>query len=166
MGGGKGKKSGARGGGFPWRRLALVSLLGNLILLFVLLWLRPAEKGEEGVLDFVDRYFRTWSEQDMAGYEACFHPQATIYYVSGEGEASGMTLEPFIKSQVMAHENAAERMREYPLESVVDIDGNVARVLTRWNLVKGASEETGTDYFTLLRGKDGWLIVNLVFKKD
>ncbi|MEM8955662.1 MAG: nuclear transport factor 2 family protein [Verrucomicrobiota bacterium] len=118
------------------------------------------------MLAFVDQYFATWSDQDMEGYKACFHPQATIYYISEAGDVSGMVLEPFIKSQEMAHENASEPMREYPLESEVDIDGDVARVLTRWALLKGERRETGTDYFTLLRGDKGWVIVNLVFNKD
>jgi hypothetical protein len=157
--------------GFPWRRLAIVSLLANVILIFVLLWPRPGggtgAAGEEaGVRVFVDRYFQTWSDQKLDAYAACFHPQATIYFVSEAGDAQGLPLKPFIESQHAAHASASTPMREVPTESVVDIDGDIARVLTRWTLFKGGEEETGTDYFTLLRGKGGWAIVNLVFNKD
>jgi hypothetical protein len=161
-------KGGGRGVGFPWRRLAIVSLLGNVALIFVLLWLRPGGSGaDEGeVRAFVDRYFQTWSDQKLDAYEACFHPQATIYFVSQTGAAEGLPLAPFIRSQHLAHASASVPMREVPTESMVDIDGDIARVLTRWTLIKGGVEETGTDYFTLLRTKEGWAIVNLVFNKD
>lgn len=161
---------------FPWRRLALASIVANVALLFVLLWERPgaglasestSASGKDRVTDFIDVYFGTWSAEDMDGYKRCFHPGATVSFVTQEGVVQGpMALDPFIEAQGRVFTLSEEPMREAPMESVIDIDGPVARALVRWKLTKGKEVETGVDYFTLLDTRDGWKIVNLVFRKD
>ncbi len=164
MGGGAKKQNSPAASG--WKRTATASLLLNAVLLGVL-FIPSMRGGGRGDIDgFLDTYFRTWSAADMRGYEACFHPSAVIFYISGDAVPRPVLLGPFIQGQAGVHANASEPLREIPLSKQIEIDGNVARALVRWKLFRGEEEKTGTDYFTLLRTKTGWRIINLVFRED
>ncbi|MFV1995336.1 MAG: nuclear transport factor 2 family protein [Verrucomicrobiales bacterium] len=158
-------KHGNRGGGRAWKRIAILSLAINV---GVGLWLLLASQGSESeeVGYFIEEYFRTWSDRDLAAYGACFHPRATIYFVDDEGLPQGSGLEPFLQSQAEVQRMAKSPMREVPTAVEIEIDGNIARVRARWKLFKDEGEEVGTDYFTLLKTKSGWRILNLIFRKD
>ncbi len=125
-----------------------------------------AHPDEAAVRAFLERYFSTWSAQDMAGYEGCFTPEARITYVAPDGKLSGQGLTDFIHSQRMAHAQSAAKMVEVPLEMQISGDALVAQAGVKWQLTKGASIETGLDYFTLRKAADGWRIVSLVFYQD
>ncbi|MDZ4287259.1 MAG: hypothetical protein U0984_04835, partial [Prosthecobacter sp.] len=69
----------------------LVALLSCSLLLSAC---NRADYAEEPVLrTFLERYFSTWSAQDMEGYGACFDPAARITFVdqSGHGSSQGLT---------------------------------------------------------------------------
>jgi len=44
---------------------------------------------EPAVRAHLERYFATWSSQDMEGYGACFHPQARISFCAGHADEFG-----------------------------------------------------------------------------
>ncbi len=125
-----------------------------------------AHPDEAAVRTFLERYFSTWSAQDMAGYEGCFATDARITYVAPDGKLSGQGLTDFIHGQRMAHAQSPVKMVEVPLEMKISGDTLVAQAGVKWKLTKGETIETGLDYFTLRKAADGWRIVSLVFYQD
>lgn len=115
---------------------------------------------------FLNRYFSTWSAQDMEGYGGCFHPTARVTFVEKGGLASSQGLTDFLHGQKMGHERSPERMTEVPTGMKITGDSRVALAEVRWKLVKGSQTVTGTDFFTLLRTSEGWKIAALVFYND
>lgn len=124
-----------------------------------------ADAAHPEIEDFLDRYFLTWSNADMAGYQDCFHPQATISYVRDRG-ALPMNLKDFIRLQKEGHELAVAPMKEVPLSKAIQADEDVAQAQVRWRLTKADGVTTGTDYFTLVRGPLGWRIISLTYCDD
>ena len=71
-----------------------------------------------------------------------------------------------MEGQRQAHANAKTLLREIPLRKRTKSDGKVALSEVRWKLFSDDGEETGTDYFTFLKTKNGWKIISLMFRKD
>ena len=115
------------------------------------------------VKEMVRRYFRTWSEQDMAGYNRCFLPEATIQFIDAGGEVSTSLRQAFIASQQRYHRTAPERAIEVPETIDIRFEGKLARAVVFWKLTAGQRTETGYDHFTLLKQDGNWRIVNLTF---
>ncbi|MFZ4765114.1 MAG: nuclear transport factor 2 family protein [Roseimicrobium sp.] len=142
----------------------------QLVLLSAFAWLlagcahsRAAHPDDAGIRQFLARYFSTWSARDMEGYGACFHPSARVFFVAKSGEVSSDGLTNFLHGQKLAHETASDPMTEKPLVMTIQGDAKVVQASVTWVLTKGASEERGTDFFTLKREGNGWKIVSLVF---
>lgn len=162
-------KGGGRpaGGRWSWKRVGMISLALNVLLILILLFSGSAGGGKVEEVDrAIDDYFRVWSVQDMDGYRDCFHPAAVIYFIDENGLPRPSGLEPFVEGQRLSHQSSKVVMREIPLEKVTEIDGNIARSRVRWKLFSERGEEVGTDYFTYLKTKNGWKIINLIFRKD
>ena len=102
----------------------------------------------------------------MTGYGACFHPNARVTFVSPDGEAASQGLTDFLHSQKMSHAQAAFPMSEVPISMRITGDARVAQAAVNWRLTKGTETVTGLDYFTLLKTRDGWRIIALVFYND
>lgn len=122
-----------------------------------------AHPDEAAVRTFLERYFSTWSARDLAGYAACFHSSARVFFVTEDGQVVSEGLTDFLHSQKMAHERAATPMTEKPLTMTIQGDAKVAQAAVTWVLTKGTEEQRGTDFFTLKREGTGWKIVSLVF---
>jgi hypothetical protein len=145
-----------------------------LFLFTLMLVLLPAScsKAEKGAADtpelrtFLSRYFSTWSAQDMEGYGACFDPQARILFISKSGQIVSEGTIDFLHGQKMAHQTSEVRMTEHPVQMTIQGDAKVAQAAVTWVLNKGASEQRGTDFFTLRHDDGGWKIVTLVFYGD
>ena len=120
-----------------------------------------ARKAE--VQQLIDRYFRSWSSQDMDRYGLCFMPQAAIQLIDEAGRLNTMPLAPFLRSQQDSHRQAANRMTETPESVEIRFDANLAHALVYWKLVDGERTEYGYDHFTLMRSDGKWRIANLVF---
>lgn len=166
MSGGK-RRTSVRAGFLGWKRVALASITVNVALVAAMLWSRTASGQEREIIsEFIDTYFRTWSNRDMEGYKGCFHSRAVIHFVDGNGLPEATPLEPFIAGQSRAHAASSVPMREIPLAKEIAVDEGVARALVRWKLFNERGEDTGTDYFTLVKTKTGWKIISLVFRKD
>ena len=121
---------------------------------------------EPAVRAFLERYFSTWSSQDMDGYGGCFAPEARVTYVEKGGALSSQGLTDFLHGQKMGHELSKVPMKEVPLVMQISGDMRVAQAAVSWKLTKGDVVERGWDYFTLRKGQDGWRIVSLVFYQD
>jgi pyroglutamyl-peptidase len=118
---------------------------------------------EEEVREFIDRYFLTWSNQDMQRYGQCFMPQAAIQLIDPNGQLTTMPLAPFLRSQQESHRRAVNRMTETPESVEVRFDANLAHALVYWKLVDGDRTEYGYDHFTLMRSDGKWRIAHLLF---
>jgi pyroglutamyl-peptidase len=124
----------------------------------------PAQDArQEEVRALVDRYFRTWSAQDMERYGQCFMPQAAVQLIDENGRLVTMPLAPFLRSQQEAHRRAANPMVETPEKVEIRFDAKLAHALVYWKLVDGDRVEHGYDHFTLMRHEGQWRIANLVF---
>ena len=157
-----------------WRTLLLVALAASVFGLGMGYQLRmTAEKRASAteterfeIEALVDRYFTTWSAQDIAGYGACFHPQARIWYADNQVLPS-LPLSAFLRSQEEAH--AARRdtkMTEHPLKTEIDVRNGLASVRVHWELVDGKEITRGYDFFTLARTDGKWAIVGLLFNSE
>jgi hypothetical protein len=118
------------------------------------------------VEQLIDRYFKTWSNQDIARYGQCFMPQAVVQLIEPSGGLISIPLTPFLKSQQDAQSKAAQPMTETPETVDIRFEGELARVVVHWKLIDGARTETGYDHFTLMRTAGKWRIANLIFYTD
>jgi hypothetical protein len=142
--------------------------LGLIALLAVARYTTAADPAAEDatkaeVQQLIDRYFRSWSSQDMDRYGQCFMPQAAIQLIDEAGQLHTMPLAPFLRSQQDAHRQAANRMTETAESVAIRFDANLAHALVYWKLVDGQRTEYGYDHFTLMKSDGKWRIANLVF---
>ncbi len=122
-----------------------------------------AHPDEAAVRSFLERYFSTWSAQDMVGYGECFSNEARVFYAEKSGALTSQGKIDFLHGQEMAHTKSTEKMTEVPNVMAISGDSRIAQAGVKWTLTKGSTSETGLDYFTLRKGDDGWKIVSLVF---
>ncbi len=126
----------------------------------------PAEAPapDAAVREMIDRYFLTWSAEDIDRYGQCFMPTAVIQLVDSTGKLTSMPLRAFLNTQRRAHHDATEPMKEVPESVDVRFEGKgIARVVVFWKLTVGKREETGYDHFTLMQSGGEWRIANLLF---
>lgn len=126
----------------------------------------PAEGETAQVEAFIRNYFNTWSNQDLAGYGACFHPGARIWYVPPGGRTESLALAPFLDTQKAAHANSPVRMKEYPLEMKIELRNGLANVWVYWELAEGEKLTRGYDFYTLVQVGGQWRILSLVFNTE
>ena len=121
---------------------------------------------EQVIRAFLERYFSTWSAQDMEGYGACFQEQARVIFVEKGGGSRSEGLTDFLHGQRLGHTQSPVKMTEVPLDMHITGDARVAQAAVKWKLTKGTDIVTGMDYFTLAKTAQGWRIVSLVFFND
>jgi hypothetical protein len=124
---------------------------------------RAKDQRVDEIKEFIGRYFKTWSSQDMKGYDGCFLPDATVQFIDEEGQLSTHGRRQFIASQTDFHRKAQVRATEVPESIDVRFEAKLARVVVFWKLTQGMRTETGYDHFTLLKHDGNWRIVNLTF---
>jgi pyroglutamyl-peptidase len=112
---------------------------------------------------FVERYFRSWSDQDMDAYDSCFLPEAFVQFIDDRGAVSTTAKRQFVAQQREVHRRAEVRNVEVPESVDVRMEGKLAHAVVFWKLTSGAKIQKGYDHFTLLRREGRWRIVNLVF---
>jgi hypothetical protein len=149
------------------------ALFLRLICLIALIGLPSCEKSdsqlaeEPAVRAFLERYFSTWSAQDMDGYAACFHESARVTYVADRsGNQRTETLSDFLHGQRMGHKTATEPMTEIADSMDIQTDDRAALARVHWTLLKGAQKSTGIDHFSLIKTTSGWKIMHLLFYAD
>jgi len=112
---------------------------------------------------FVRTYFRTWSNRDTEGYDACFLPKASIQFIDSEGQLSTYTRAQFVASQRKYHRTARHRMTEVAESIDIRFESKLARAVVHWKLTAGPTTDFGYDHFTLIKHEGEWRIINLVF---
>ena len=122
-----------------------------------------ADPREKEVRELIDRYFKSWSNQDLVRYGQCFMPQAAIQMIDPQRGLITMPLTPFLQSQQQAHQASPNKMTETPELVKIRFDANLAHALVYWKLVDGERLEYGYDHFTMMKSDDKWRIVNIVF---
>lgn len=125
-----------------------------------------ADPREQDVRRLIERYFKSWSSRDLQRYGECFMPQAAVQLLGGDGRLATMPLGPFLKTQKLAHEQAAKPMVETPESIDIRFEAKLARAVVKWKLVDGGRGDQGYDHFTLVETPAGWRIANLIFYSD
>ncbi len=126
-----------------------------------------ASPQEKEARAFLERYFATWSAQDMDGYAACFHESARVTWLPAKGSNPQTdTLSDFLHGQRLGHQTSPEPMRETADHMDILMDGRAAIARVRWTLLKGAQRTTGIDHFSLIHTPSGWKIIHLLFYSD
>jgi hypothetical protein len=126
----------------------------------------PRARDTKEIKEFIGRYFRTWSEQDMKGYDACFLPDASIQHIGSRGRLSTYSRPDFIESQREYHRTSPHKTTEVAETVDIRFEERLARVVVYWKLTAGPRTSRGYDHFTLMRHEGSWRIVNLVFYGD
>jgi hypothetical protein len=127
---------------------------------------KPTQAREQDVKDvkeFIGRYFSTWSNQDMKGYDACFLPDACIQHIDARGNLTTSSRPDFIASQREYHRTAPYKTTEVAETVDIRFEEKLARVVVYWKLTAGPRIDYGYDHFTLIKHNGNWRIVNLVF---
>jgi pyroglutamyl-peptidase len=122
-----------------------------------------ADPREKEVRELIDRYFKSWSNQDLVRYGQCFMPQAAIQLIDPHRGLITMPLAPFLQSQQQAHQASPNQMTETPETIQIRFDAELAHALVYWKLVDGERLEYGYDHFTLMKSDGKWRIANIVF---
>jgi hypothetical protein len=95
-----------------------------------------------------------------------FHPQATVVNASnGDDKVAAWTIQQFadgVDRLRKAHGTVEETARSVSVDSA----RNVASVRVDFNLQIGEAVHLGTDYLTLARVGDRWLITHKVYDSD
>lgn len=145
-------------------RLKILEKLAVVFGIFLLSAVPSLKAGErENVRAAVNHYFESWSAKDMAAYQACFHPDAVISYVSGDGQLIRSMLNPFIESQRLAHASSQFAMKEIPVKIEETLSENFASALVHWELTTATKVKKGVNVFTFVKEGDKWKIASLVF---
>jgi pyroglutamyl-peptidase len=113
------------------------------------------------VKQFVETYFRTWSNRQMDAYAECFHSDAVIQFIDSQGRARNQSKEPFCAEQRSVQSTSPAV--EVPTSIDIRFEAKLARAVVAWKLTQGRRVETGYDHFTLIKLGGRWRIVNLVF---
>jgi ABC-type uncharacterized transport system permease subunit len=135
------------------------------IYLIIIFSIFSVEREEEKLSNFLDFYFKSWSSQDMKGYESCFHQDAMIQ-VKSQKSFRTQRLPEFIEEQKLALSMSVDKMTEIPLAKKIYIEKETAHAQVRWKLSARGKEFTGWDHFTLIKSEKGWKILYLYFYFD
>ena len=145
----------------------LFSLVAGLLFSTVGAWGGPGTETEEQALDrLISGYFSSWSRSDMDAYRACFHPQASVYFIDRSGHPHQYALAEFVAGQEKVHLLGPRPLSERPTKTSLAVRGRLAQAEVRWQLHKGSATKTGTDYFIFVKTDTGWRILSLVYEQD
>ena len=144
--------------------IRFVFLLG----LFLLSCNATSAEDQKLIQSFLERYFSTWSAQDMAAYADCFDPGASIHMIDPRESLIVQGVPEFIRGQKEGHLRSPVKMTEVPTAFHITLskDERLAKAEVNWKLTRGTEIETGVDHFTLKRQGTGWKIVDLTFYED
>lgn len=128
---------------------------------------KAEEAGENpelpAIRKLIDGYFKSWSEQRMKDYGACFAEGAIIQEVTQSGQLYTQSKTPFVASQSSYHKSAVHKAIEVPVKTDITFEADLARAVVYWKLTAGPRTQFGYDHFTLIKQSGEWRIANLVF---
>lgn len=111
----------------------------------------------------IDEYFKSWSEQRMKDYGACFAEGAVVQEVTQSGQLYTQSKIPFVASQTSYHKSAVHKAIEVPVKTDITFEADLARAVVYWKLTAGPRTQFGYDHFTLIKQSGEWKVANLVF---
>ena len=123
---------------------------------------KDSDNETRAVERLIQNYFQSWSEQRMKDYGDCFAEDSVIQEISG-GRIHTQMKGPFVTTQATYHKMALFKATEVPVRTDISFQGELAYAVVYWKLTAGPRTQFGYDHFTLLKQKDQWKIVNLVF---
>lgn len=115
------------------------------------------------VKQFVEGYFRSWSNQDMKAYSDCFLPAACVQLMDDQGHVTSYLRDGFVATQRDHLRRANPKPVEVPETIEIRFEAKLARAVVYWKLTAGSSTVFGYDHFTLAKQRQGWKIANLIF---
>lgn len=122
----------------------------------------PADPRLAPVKQFIEKYFRTWSNVEMDAYADGFLPEATIQFIDPKGAVQTQTAKVFLSEQ--RRYQSQRPAKESPLSIDIRFEEKLARAVVFWQLDDSAGRsKTGYDHFTLIEQNGRWRIINLVF---
>jgi SnoaL-like domain len=147
----------------PPRLAKLLSLLFPFLLLPSQPALAQSGEAEKAVVRVVERLFQALKADDTAGMRAVLHPAARIVQ-TGTREGTPFnrvnSVDDFLISVGAAKGKGLEE-RIYNPE--VRIDDNLATVWLQYDfLVGGQLSHCGVDSYQIVRGSEGWRILQIV----
>ena len=114
------------------------------------------------VKQLVEKYFRSWSNQEMDAYGECFLPGASIQFISPGGDLDTQGVREFLQNQ--RRFQLARPAKETPQSIDIRLENRLARAVVYWKLDDGAgAPKYGYDHFTFVQRDGKWRIVNLAF---
>jgi hypothetical protein len=114
------------------------------------------------VKQLVEKYFRSWSNQEMDTYGECFLPGASIQFISPGGDLDTQGVREFLTNQ--RRYQMARPAKETPQSIDIRLEKRLARAVIYWKLDDGSgAPKFGYDHFTLVQRDGKWRIVNLAF---
>jgi hypothetical protein len=114
------------------------------------------------VKQLVEKYFRSWSNQEMDAYGECFLPGASIQFISPSGDLDTQGVREFLTNQ--RRYQMARPAKETPQSIDIHFEKRLARAVVYWKLDDGSgTPKFGYDHFTLVERDGKWRIVNLAF---
>jgi hypothetical protein len=118
---------------------------------------QPAE-----VKKFIEKYFRTWTNQEMDAYGDCFWPNAVVQYIDAQGNIDTQQLRDFLAAQ--RRFQTQRPGKEVPLKIEITPEKRLIRAVAYWRLDDGNGRTSyGYDHYTLLERDGKWRIANLTF---
>ncbi|BBM85668.1 nuclear transport factor 2 family protein [Candidatus Uabimicrobium amorphum] len=116
---------------------------------------------------FLNKYFTSWSNNNIKDYRSCFHKDAIIIYIKNGTVQNKQDLQTFIKGQ-SAYLAKTKNVRESMTSFTAKEDSKSAAIVAKWAFEEqGKISGTGVDHFLLIRDKKKqWKIVSLVWYKD
>ena len=127
---------------------------------------RPASVREDArtadVKQFVERYFKTWSNREMEAYGEGFLAESIVQFIDAKSQVTTQGTVEFLAEQ--RRFQAQRHLREIPLTIEIRFEGRLARAVVYWRLDDGSlTSRYGYDHFTLVERDGKWRILNLAF---
>ena len=135
-----------------------------MIIFFSLIFLAlPAVYAEDSSVEtLLSKYLQAHSEKNTELLEECFHPKAHIAYVTIAGKISTPTLPGFLHLHRSIFRDAGEIIETFK-NTEIEIYQGMAHVSTDYVYSIDGKEQEGRDYFVLVREKDEWVIMSLMY---
>ncbi len=145
-------------GSFMMRMPFRILLLMTVLLLPAPLVAQSDRAADEdaAIRATIERYFRGDIERDVAHLQAAFHPSAVLQTSDKDGALS-------ILRQAEWHERVRlTPARERPTARILQIDRTGSAAMAKTQLL--FSNGQFTDYLSLLKLEDRWIIVNKIYQ--
>ena len=140
----------------------LASLISLASLAFAPAAATAQSADERDVVSVVERFFQGMLQRDTAILRSTVDPTARLSGAAVRNGTTVFTATPMDQFIASIARGQGEPANERIFAPRVDIDGNLAHVWTFYTLHVGERFiHCGYDSFQLLRGDDGWKIVNV-----